>query len=122
MSPAKLAAGPPPSTTYKPAKLLFWAVGPDNAESSEPASPDAPEPAAPVDPVELAFSKANAYKADYNNDENSAEERNVGDETPKDLPDSVKIAIEKAKKYKQNKAVAAVTETTQGNNNCCCCE
>ncbi|KAG4993970.1 hypothetical protein AAZX31_11G112100 [Glycine max] len=114
VSPAKLAAGPPPSTTYKPAKLLFWAVGPDNAESSEPASPDAPEPAAPVDPVELAFSKANAYKADYNNDENSAEERNVGDETPKDLPDSVKIAIEKAKKYKQNKAVAAVTETTQG--------
>lgn len=32
----------------------------------------------------------------------------------KELPDSVKIAMDKAKKYKQNKGVA-VSETTQGN-------
>lgn len=122
--PTKLAGLP--SVSLKPAKRLCWALGPDNTESSEP-SPEAPT--GPVDPVKLAFNKAQAYKKSNKSnpglgttqgtdDDNSVEKGNVGGEGQKDLPDSVKIAMEKAKKYKQNKGVA-VSETTQtqGNTN-----
>ncbi|KAG4967035.1 hypothetical protein JHK87_032686 [Glycine soja] len=117
VSPAKLKAGPP-SATNKPAKPLCWAVGPDNAESSEPDAPK-PVPDGPVDPVKLAFSKAEAYKESIKPNSGlgttqSAADNNDDNEAKKDLPDSVKIAMEKAKKYKQNKGVAAVSETTQG--------
>ncbi|KAG5118329.1 hypothetical protein JHK82_032749 [Glycine max] len=117
VSPAKLKAGPP-SPTNKPAKPLCWAVGPDNAESSEPDAPK-PVPDGPVDPVKLAFSKAEAYKESIKPNSGlgttqSAADNNDDNEAQKDLPDSVKIATEKAKKYKQNKGVAAVSETTQG--------
>ncbi|XP_028192602.1 uncharacterized protein LOC114378242 [Glycine soja] len=117
VSPAKLKAGPP-SATNKPAKPLCWAVGPDNAESSEPDAPK-PVPDGPVDPVKLAFSKAEAYKESIKPNSGlgttqSAADNNDDNEAQKDLPDSVKIATEKAKKYKQNKGVAAVSETTQG--------
>ncbi|WVZ02511.1 hypothetical protein V8G54_023317 [Vigna mungo] len=116
--PTKLAG--PPSASLKPAKQLCRALGPDNTESSEP-SPEAPT--GPVDPVKLAFSKAQDYKKSNKSnpglgttqgtdDDNSVEKGNVGGEDQKDLPDSVKIAMEKAKKYKQNKGVA-VSETTQ---------
>uniref|UniRef100_K7LSX3 Uncharacterized protein n=1 Tax=Glycine max TaxID=3847 RepID=K7LSX3_SOYBN len=111
VSPAKLKAGPP-SPTNKPAKPLCWAVGPDNAESSEPDAPK-PVPDGPVDPVKLAFSKAEAYKESIKPNSGlgttqSAADNNDDNEAQKDLPDSVKIATEKAKKYKQNKGVAAV--------------
>ncbi|KAG4979496.1 hypothetical protein JHK85_033454 [Glycine max] len=111
VSPAKLKAGPP-SATNKPAKPLCWAVGPDNAESSEPDAPK-PVPDGPVDPVKLAFSKAEAYKESIKPNSGlgttqSAADNNDDNEAQKDLPDSVKIATEKAKKYKQNKGVAAV--------------
>ncbi|BAT90962.1 hypothetical protein LR48_Vigan08g175300 [Vigna angularis] len=116
--PTKLAG--PPSASLKPAKQLCWALGPDNTESSEPSQE---APTGPLDPVKLAFSKAQAYKkSNISNsglgttqgadDDNSVEKGNVGGEGQKDLPDSVKIAMEKAKKYKQNKGVAD-SETTQ---------
>ncbi|CAJ1933582.1 unnamed protein product [Sphenostylis stenocarpa] len=119
LSPAKLAG--PPSATFKPVKQLCWAAGPENAESSE----SAPEAGTgPIDPVKLAFNKAKAYKKSIEtnsdlgaaqgvDDEDSVKKGNIGDEDQKDLPDSVKIAMEKAKKYKQNKGVS-VSETTQG--------
>ena len=122
--PTKLAG--PPSASLKPAKLLCWALGPDNTESSEP-SPEART--GPVDPVKLAFSKAQAYKKSNKSnsgsgttqdadDGNSVKKENVGGEGQKDLPESVKIAMEKAKKYKQNKGVAlSETTQTQGNTN-----
>jgi len=91
-------------------------VGPDNNESSEP-SPEART--GPVDPMKLAFSKAEAYKksvkskSDLGTTEGADEENSV----KKDLPDAVKIAMEKAKKYKQNKGVVlSETTQTQGNN------
>ncbi|XP_061340589.1 uncharacterized protein LOC133287053 isoform X2 [Gastrolobium bilobum] len=120
---------PLPSTSFKPLKLPC-AVSPDNAESSEPTSPNSPEAASeaqadPIDPVKLAFRKANAYKESIKSnsslgieegdaeDENSVKQVKFVDEGQKDLPLSVKIAMEKAKKYKKNKGVA-VSETTQG--------
>ncbi|KAJ1428151.1 hypothetical protein SESBI_09155 [Sesbania bispinosa] len=75
----------PSSTTFKPPKLCCT-VSPDNAESSEPTS--SPEPQ--TDPG------------------------NVVDEGQKDIPLSVKIAMEKAKKYKKNKGVEVNETTTQG--------
>ncbi|KAL9296386.1 hypothetical protein ACSQ67_022282 [Phaseolus vulgaris] len=117
-SPAKLAG--PPSASLKPARQMCWAVGPDNTESSEP-SPEART--GPADPVKLAFSKAEAYKKSIKSnpglgttqgadDDDSVKKGIVGGEGQKDLPDAVKIAMEKAKKYKQNKGVA-LSETTQ---------
>jgi hypothetical protein len=47
-------------------------------------------------------------------EENSVKESNAVDGGKKDLPVSLKIAMEKAKKYKQNKGVE-ISETNQGN-------
>jgi hypothetical protein len=80
-----------------------------------------------VDPIKLAFNKAKAYKEsiESNSDlgverrsgvgeENSVKESNALDGGKKDVSVSLKIAMEKAKKYKQNKGVE-VSETNQGN-------
>jgi hypothetical protein len=47
-------------------------------------------------------------------EENSVKESNAVDGGKKDVPVSLKIAMEKAKKYKQNKGVE-ISETNQGN-------
>jgi hypothetical protein len=47
-------------------------------------------------------------------EENSVKESNAVDGGKKDVPVSLKIAMEKAKKYKQNKEVE-ISETNQGN-------
>jgi hypothetical protein len=78
-----------------------------------------------VDPIKLAFNKAKAYKEAIKSKDglgiennggdrdNLVKESNVVDEVKKDVPDSLKIAMEKAKKYKQNKRVE-ISETNQG--------
>lgn len=116
-----------PFTTLKPTKLSC-ALTPDNSESAETASEDE---TVPVDPFKLAFSKAKSYKQsvksnsglgnEQNASDNSVKQANDGDGGQKELPASVKIAMEKAKKYKQNKGVGVsdmsttAAETTQGN-------
>ncbi|KAK7257975.1 hypothetical protein RIF29_32331 [Crotalaria pallida] len=128
------------STSFKqlPLTKLSCALTPpsgsSNDETSEPSSTQDHQ-TAPVDPVKLAFSKAKAYKqqsiiskSDSSSrideqviaSDNSVKQKNVGDGMQKDLPDSVKIAMEKAKKYKQNKGIGVTdisttaAETTQG--------
>ncbi|GAU47608.1 hypothetical protein TSUD_90130 [Trifolium subterraneum] len=78
-----------------------------------------------VDPIKLAFNKAKAYKESIKSnsdlgveqsgvgEENSVKESNALDGGKKDVSVSLKIAMEKAKKYKQNKGVE-VSETNQG--------
>nr|BAC41325.1 hypothetical protein [Lotus japonicus] len=110
---------PSSTTTFK----LCCALSSNNAESSEPTSPEAQT--GPVDPVKLAFNKAKTYKEESGksnpgsgieqsdaNGENSVNQGDAVDGRQKDLPVSLKIAMEKAKKYKQNKGVA-IAETTQ---------
>ncbi|XP_054816036.1 uncharacterized protein LOC129315909 [Prosopis cineraria] len=116
-------------SSFKPIKLLC-ALNPENAESSETTPESQP---GPVDSVKLAFSKAKAHreslklnsdsKVDQNVAASLAEKSNgndglgsgqdVVDGGQKDLPMSVKIAMEKAKKYKENKGVT-FTEMGQG--------
>lgn len=79
----------------------------NNKESSEA------EKTASVDPIKLAFNKAKAYKESIKSNTGLGIEQNGADGGKKDLPVSVKIAMEKAKKYKQNKEVS-VSETDQG--------
>ncbi|RYR69772.1 hypothetical protein Ahy_A03g016322 isoform B [Arachis hypogaea] len=96
----------PSTTSFRAPKLCSCALGPQNAEPSEPE----PEPeTAPVDPVKLAFSKAKAYKESSNK---SKKEDSVVEK--KELPDSVKIAMEKVKNYKQNKSQIGTTQGLQG--------
>jgi hypothetical protein len=76
-----------------------------------------------VDPIKLAFNKAKAYKEaikskdgleienNGGDGDNLVKESNVVDGVKKD---SLKIAMEKAKRYKQNKRVET-SETDQGN-------
>ncbi|KAI9115253.1 hypothetical protein K1719_013572 [Acacia pycnantha] len=106
------------SSQFKPIKLL-WALNPENAESSETTPESQP---GPVDPVKLAFSKAKAYreslksnsdlKVEQNIASSSVEKLNrndglssgqnvVDDGGQKEVPMSLKIAMEKPKKYKE---------------------
>lgn len=113
----------PLSATLKPAKVCC-VMNPDNAESSEVNSVEA-QKKGPADPIKLAFSKAKAYKESIKSKsslgieqsgaekDNSVEVDNVVDGGRKDVPVSVKIAMEKANKYKQIKG-GAVSETDQG--------
>ncbi|XP_057748981.1 uncharacterized protein LOC130967939 [Arachis stenosperma] len=98
----------PSTTSFRAPKLYSCALGPQNAEPSEPEPEPEPE-TAPVDPVKLAFSKAKAYKESSNK---SKKEDSVVEK--KELPDSVKIAMEKAKNYKQNKSPIGTTQGLQG--------
>ncbi|CAJ2679331.1 unnamed protein product [Trifolium pratense] len=78
-----------------------------------------------VDPIKLAFNKARAYKETIKSnsdlgveqsvvgEENSVKESNAVDGGKKDVSVALKIAMEKAKKYKQNKGVE-VSETNEG--------
>jgi len=80
-----------------------------NQENKETAS---------VDPIKLAFNKAKAYKESIksNSDEgNLVKESNVVDGGKTDVSASVKIAMEKAKTYKQQNKGVAVNEIDQGN-------
>lgn len=110
----------------KPIKILC-ALNPDGAESSsESTAGDLP---APVDPVKLAFNKAKAYRESLKSNSDSRIEptddsnlsENVDDGGQKEVPMAVKIAMEKAKKYKDNKGIVGSdnstgeNETIQGN-------
>ncbi|XP_028782977.1 uncharacterized protein LOC114739090 [Neltuma alba] len=118
------------SSPYKPIKV-FCALNPENVESSEATPESQPEP---VDPVKLAFSKAKAYreslklnsdlKVEQNIAASSVEKSNgndglssgqnvVDDSGQKEVPPSLKIAMEKAEKYRENKG-GVVDETGQG--------
>jgi hypothetical protein len=96
-------------TRLKTRKLCCVMNQENNKESSEA------EKTASVDPIKLAFNKAKAYKESIKSNSGLGIEQNGADGGKKDLPVSVKIAMEKAKKYKQNKEVS-VSETDQGNN------
>lgn len=126
------------ASPFKPIRVLC-ALNPDNAESSE-NTPEA-QPA-PIDPVKIAFSKAKAYRESRKSDSSLKVEQsaalysgekangkdgpclgqNVADGGQKEVPMSVKIAMEKARKYKSNKGVVVndqstgANETIQGNN------
>ena len=98
-------------TTLK-AKKLYCVMNQDNKESSEVNSIEA-EKTASVDPIKLAFDKAKAYKESIKSNSGLGFEQNGADGGKKDVSVSVKLAMEKARKYKQNKGVA-VSETDQG--------
>ncbi|KAL5055535.1 hypothetical protein RYX36_036217 [Vicia faba] len=113
-----------PPTTLKPSKLCCV----KNPNSEEVVNSIEAKKIGPVDPVKLAFEKAKAYKKSIKSksslgiEESSGgegnsvkEDTNVIDGGKKDMPVSVKIAMEKARKYKQNKGVAVtVSGTDQG--------
>ena len=114
ISPSKPAVFPSTilnkTHSLKPLKLSS-SVNPSNAESSEPISPSSPEttpepvPGA-IDPVKLAFEKAKAYKKEAKSKQVSKIEQNpVEDSGTKEVPVSVKVAMERAKEYKKNKGV-----------------
>ncbi|KAM4072720.1 hypothetical protein ACB094_11G160400 [Castanea mollissima] len=116
------------SNSFKPFKLSS-STKQSNAESSESTSPNStettpePEPAS-VDPVKLAFEKAKSYKKSLQSKPVSKIEQNpvevsggstvnengegegVGGGT-KEVPVSVKVAMEKAKEYKMNKGIVS---------------
>ncbi|WJX45313.1 hypothetical protein P8452_32201 [Trifolium repens] len=111
-------------TTLKPVKLCC--VMNSDKEFSEVNSIEGEKTSGvEVDPIKLAFNKAKAYKEAIKSKDglgiennggdrdNLVKESNVVDEVKKDVPDSLKIAMEKAKKYKQNKRVE-ISETNQG--------
>nr|XP_023911386.1 uncharacterized protein LOC112022998 [Quercus suber] len=120
------------SNSFKPFKLSS-SKNQSNAESSEPISPNSPETTpepepASIDPVKLAFKKAKSYKKSLQskpvskieqnpvevsggstvigNGEGGGEGEGVGGGT-KEVPVSVKVAMEKAKEYKMNKGVVS---------------
>ncbi|KAM1811898.1 hypothetical protein ACFX12_028481 [Malus domestica] len=122
----------------KPFKLSF-SLNPPNAESSQPASPNSPEttPEAepgPVDPVKLALENAKAYKKSVQMNKNSKIEKNPAEDSggiagnggtgagsgsdggAKELPASVKIAMEKAKEYKKSKGTVGGGDINAGEN------
>uniref|UniRef100_A0A2N9ENT2 Uncharacterized protein n=1 Tax=Fagus sylvatica TaxID=28930 RepID=A0A2N9ENT2_FAGSY len=112
--------------SFKPFKLLS-STNPSNADSSEPNSPNSPEtspeaePAA-NDPVKIAFEKAKSYKKSLQSKSVLKSEQNpvevsggasngngvgVSGGGTKEVPVSVKVAMEKAKEYKVNKGVVS---------------
>ena len=120
------------SNSFKPFKLSS-STNQSNAESSEPISPNSPETApepepASIDPVKLAFEKAKSYKKSLQSKpvskieqdpvefsggstvighgEGGGEGEGVGGGT-KEVPVSVKVAMEKANEYKMNKGVVS---------------
>ena len=120
-----------PSTNLNKSNSFKLSSSPNqsNAESSEPISPNSPETApepepASIDPVKLAFEKAKSYKKSLQSKPVSKIEQNpvevsdgstvigngegegVGGGT-KEVPVSVKVAMEKAKEYKMNKGVVS---------------
>ncbi|KAF7824660.1 Cytochrome b5 [Senna tora] len=122
--PSLLSSTTLPTIVPSPFKQIKFscALNPNNADSSEPT----PEPPpAPIDPVKLAFSKAKAYRESIKSKSDSGIEQkdgpssvekgnendgtslgqNVGDSGKKEVPMAVKMAMEKAKKYRENKGV-----------------
>lgn len=109
------------SHSFKPLKQPF-SVNSSNAESSEPVPPNSPESTpdaklGAVDPVKLAFEKAKAYKKEVKSklvseiEQNPAEDSGVGGGT-REVPVSVKVAMQKAKEYNKSKGV--VSSGTKG--------
>ncbi|XP_058747626.1 uncharacterized protein LOC131620528 [Vicia villosa] len=114
-----------PPTTLKSSKLCC-VKNPDSEESSEVINSIEAKKTVPVDRIKLAFEKAKAYKKSIKSNSSLGIEEsggegdnsvkvnpNVVDGGKKDMPDRLKIAMEKARKYKQNKEVV-VSETDQG--------
>ncbi|KAG2671772.1 hypothetical protein I3760_13G010800 [Carya illinoinensis] len=109
------------SHSFKPLKQPF-SVNSSNAESSKPVPPNSPEgtPDAKlgaVDPVKLAFEKAKAYKKEVKSklvseiEQNPVEDSGVGGGT-REVPVSVKVAMEEAKECNKSKGV--VSSGTKG--------
>lgn len=111
----------------KPFKLSF-SLNPANDESSQPISPETTTPQ--VDPVKLALENAKAYKktvemnkklkimkSPSTDSDGTAGSSGSGSGSDgangktKELPAAVKIAMEKAKEYKQKKGTVIAPET-----------
>lgn len=115
--------------SFKPLRLSF-SLNSANDEPSQPSSPNLLETTSeaetgPVDPVKLAFAKAKAYKDMAESSSKSKLEQNPvegtdgiangkgwsslfsdsGSGETKEVPDSIKVAIEKANEYKKNKGI-----------------
>ncbi|KAH7528062.1 hypothetical protein FEM48_Zijuj05G0031800 [Ziziphus jujuba var. spinosa] len=113
--------------SFKPFRISF-SLNSANNEPSQPSSPNSPETTSevetgPVDPVKLAFAKAKEYKNLAHSSRKLELEQNPVEESDgiangnggsglvsdggsgetKEVPDSLKIAVEKAKEYKKNK-------------------
>ncbi|KAI5388460.1 hypothetical protein KIW84_074231 [Lathyrus oleraceus] len=114
-----------PPTRLKSSKLCC-VTNPNSEESSEVNNSIEAKKTAQADRVKLAFEKAKAYKKSMKSksglgieeisggEDNSVKESsNVVGGREKDMPVRLKIAMEKARKYKLNKGVA-VSETDQG--------
>ncbi|XP_018807824.1 uncharacterized protein LOC108981190 [Juglans regia] len=126
ISPSKPTLFPPStnfiiSHSFKPLKQPF-SLNSSNSESSEPVPPNSPESTpdaklGAVDPVKLAFEKAKAYKKEVKSklvsevEQNPVEDSGVGGVT-REVPVSVKVAMEKAKEYNKSKGV--VSSGTKG--------
>lgn len=118
--------------SFKPFRLSF-SLNSANDEPSQPSSPNLLETTSeaktgPVDPVKLAFAKAKAYKDMAESNSKSKLEQNPiegtdgiangkggsslfshgGSGETKEVPDSIKVAMEKANEYKKNKGVLDV--------------
>ncbi|XP_021295738.1 uncharacterized protein LOC110425222 isoform X2 [Herrania umbratica] len=100
-----------------PFKLSFSQTR-SNDEASQPISPNLEETIpestkGPVDPVKLAFERAKAYKKMKVNPDSKTEQNPGGDSGrdrkktggSKEIPASVKVAMGKAREYKENTVV-----------------
>ncbi|XP_022743540.1 uncharacterized protein LOC111294490 [Durio zibethinus] len=94
-------------------------------EASQPISPSFEETASEstqvqghIDPVKLAFERAKAYKKTKVNPDSKTEQNPEGDsdgdgrktDGSKEIPVSVKVAMEKAREYKENSGVLGGVE------------
>ncbi|KAF3437462.1 hypothetical protein FNV43_RR20215 [Rhamnella rubrinervis] len=115
--------------SFKPFRISY-SLNSANDETPQPSSPNSPETTSeaetgPVDPVKLAFAKAKAYKnlaesspklkleqnpvvgtdGTTNGNGGSGLVSDGGSGETKDVPDSIKISMEKAKEHKKNEGV-----------------
>lgn len=87
------------------------------SRSPSPKSPDSrsDDEQGSLDPIKLAFSKAKAYKqslqsnpTEVNNQNPISESAHVGSESDgstEEIPEAVKVALEKAREYKKNQGI-----------------
>ncbi|CAK7325045.1 unnamed protein product [Dovyalis caffra] len=103
------------SSKTSPFKVSL-SINSSNAEPSKPTSQNQPEPEpGPVDPVKLAFEKAKVYRNSIETSKNVKIEQNPVEDSggtiigksgkTKEVSDSVKLDMEKAKEYKTNTGV-----------------
>ncbi|KAL4600757.1 hypothetical protein ACB092_11G221900 [Castanea dentata] len=95
----------PIHSNFKPFELSV-STNQSNAESSKPISPNSPETTPEVEPASLSRKRSdcNQNRTVIGNEEGEGE--GVGGGT-KEVPVSVKVAMEKAKEYKMNKGLVS---------------